>query len=120
MAEKYRTREVTIVDEGGTFNAFFKRVTGGGTEEYDFESLAIVRKLLSNEKARIINTLKHKKPNSMYELSKILGRDFKSVSEDIKLLERFGFISMIAEKTGKRERLRPELAVDSMYLQIKF
>lgn len=119
MAEKYRTREVTIVDEGGTFNAFFKRVTGGA-EEYDFESLGVVRKLLSNEKARIINTLKHKKPKSVYELAKVLGRDFKSVSEDIKLLERFGFITMIAEKTGKRERLRPELVVDSMYLQIKF
>jgi predicted transcriptional regulator len=119
MAQKSRTREVTIIDDGGTFNALFKKFTGG-EEEYDFESLSIVRKLLSNEKARILNTLKNKKPKSVYELAKILGRDIRSVSEDIKLLERFGFINMVSEKTGKRERLRPVLVVDSMYLHIKF
>jgi len=41
------------------------------------------------------------------------------VSCDVKALEKFGFIDMIAEKTGKRERLKPILAVDSMYIHVK-
>ena len=117
MAEKSKTREITIIDEEGVFNTFFKRFTG--EKEYDFGGLAVVRKLLSNEKARLLHTLKTKNPSSIYELSKILKRDFKSVSDDIKLLEKFGFIEIVAEKTGKRERLKPILIIDNMYLKIK-
>jgi predicted transcriptional regulator len=43
-----------------------------------------------------------------------LKRDFKSVVLDLKLLERFGFIEMIYEKSGNRKRLRPVLAVDTV------
>ncbi len=117
MAQKYKTREITIIDKGGTFDVFFKRFTSE-KEEYDFEGLTALRRLLSNEKARVLHTIKAKSPKSLYHLAKLLGRDFKSVMDDVKLLERFGFIDMIAEKTGKRERLRPVLAVDSIYLSI--
>ncbi len=117
MAEKTKTREVTIVDEGGTFNTFFKMFK---TEQsFDFEGLATLRKILSNEKAKILHTIKAKKPKSIYELAKQLDRDFKSVLDDVKLLVKFGFIDMIAEKSGKRERLRPIVAVDSMHIYIK-
>lgn len=117
MAQKSKTREITIIDEGGTFNAIFKKFTG--EKDYDFEGLALLRRILSNEKARLMHMIKSKKPKSIYELAKMLGRNFKAVQEDIKLLDRLGFIDMIAEKSGKRERLRPVLVVDSMYIQIK-
>ena len=117
MAEKTRTREITIIDEGGAFNALLKRFTGN--KDYDFEGLGLLRKLISNEKARILHTIKTKKPGSIYELAKMLKRDFKSVSEDIKLLEKFGFIEMVAEKTGKRERHKPMIVIDSMHIYIK-
>ena len=118
MAKKSKTREINIVDEQGVFETFFKKFTHG-ENEYDFDSLSALRKLLSNEKAKILYTIKSKKPISLYALAKLLGRDFKSVSEDIKLLERFGFIEMAAEKTGKRERLRPLLSVDEIIINIK-
>ena len=117
MAEKSKTREITIVDEGGAFNVILKRFTG--EKDFDFEGLSSLRKVLSNEKARLIHTIKTKSPKSIYELAKILDRDFKSVSDDIKLLEKFGFVDMIAEKTGNRERLRPVLVVDSMHITVK-
>lgn len=118
MATRTKTREITISDDNGTFNAFFKKFTGE-TSDYDFEGISALRKLLSNEKARILNIIKTKKPSSIYQLSKILGRDFRSVSDDIKLLERFGFIELISEKTGKRERLKPIIVVDSINISIK-
>lgn len=117
MGEKNKTREITIIDEEGAFNVLFKRFSG--EKEYDFEGLGVLRKLLSNEKARLMHVIKTKKPSSIYGLAKELKRDFKSVSEDIKLLEKFGFIEMVSEKSGRREKLKPTLAVDSMYIKIK-
>ncbi len=118
MASKYKTREVTIVDKSGAFNAFFKRFAEE-KQEYDFEGLKALRRLLNNEKLRILHVIKNKNPSSIYELAKILNRDFKSVVSDIKLLERFGFINMLSERSGKRQRLKPIVVIDSLYLQIK-
>src|SRR3989338_5503535 len=118
MAKKTKTREINIVEESGAFNAFLKKFTGEKAE-YNFEGISALRKLLSNERARILHTIKTKKPGSIYELAKLLKRDFKSVSDDIKLLERFGFLDMISERTGKRERLKPVLVVDSITVNIK-
>lgn len=118
MAQRSKTREITIVGNEGAFSTFFRKFYGE-EKEYDFEGLATLRKLLSNEKARILHAIKTKKPSSIYELAKILKRDFKSVSEDIKLLDKFGFIDLISEKSGKRERLRPVIVVDSMYINLK-
>jgi|SRR3989344_461887 len=119
MAQKSRTREIILVEKEGTFNTLLKRFTAV-EEKYDFEALSALRRLLSNQKARLLHVIKTKNPKSLYELAKMLKRDFKSVMGDIKLLERFGFIDMIAEKTGKRERLRPVLAINNLYIQIKF
>ncbi|MBS3089387.1 winged helix DNA-binding protein [Candidatus Pacearchaeota archaeon] len=118
MAQKTRTREINIVDKGGTFNTFFRKLTGD-EHEYDFEGLEMLRKLLSNERARVLHTIKYQNPRSLYELAKYLKRDFKSVSDDIKLLERFGFVEMVSERTGKRERLHPTLVVERLIINIK-
>ncbi len=118
MATRTKIREITIADEGGTFTTFFKKLSGE-KESYDFEGIAAFRALLSNEKARMLHVLKTKNPHSLYHLAKLLGRDFKAVHEDLKLLERFGFIELVAEKTGKRERLKPVLVVDTLQIKIK-
>ncbi len=117
MALKTKTRDITIVDKEGAFSLFFKKFAGE-EKNYDFEGISALRKLLSNEKARILHVIKNKRPNSIYNLAKILKRDLKSVNTDIKLLERFGFIDMISEKTGKRERLRPIIVVDSIRINL--
>ncbi len=117
MAQKTKTRQITIVDESGTFK-FFKKFSGS-KKDYDFEGLSSLRRILSNEKARILHLIKTKKPNSIYDLAKMLERDFKSVRDDLTLLSRFGFIDFISEKKGKRQRLRPILAVDSINIEIR-
>jgi predicted transcriptional regulator len=118
MVKKTKTREIFIVDKSGTFNTFFKKWTSN-EEDYDFEGLTSLRRLLSNEKAKILHVIKEKKPNSIYHLAKILKRDFKAVCTDLKLLERFGFIDLVSEKKGQRERLKPTLVVDSILISIK-
>ncbi len=118
MAKKTKVREITIVDKAGKFNTFFKRLTGD-EDDFDLEGLAALRRLLSNERAKLLYTIKAKRPGSIYELAKIVKRDFKSVSTDIKLLERFGFLDMLAEKTGNRERLKPIVVADTVIITIK-
>ncbi|KKL56938.1 hypothetical protein LCGC14_2240440 [marine sediment metagenome] len=115
MASK--TREVTIIESKGAFSIF--KQSKISKKDYDFSGLLALRQLLSNEKARILHIIKNKKPSSIYELSKILGRGFKAVNDDLKLLERFGFIDLIEEKTKKRIRHRPEIVVDSVTINVK-
>ncbi len=121
MAQKSKVREITIVEESGTFTSFFKKFTGesAASTAFDFDGVTSLRKLLSNERARLLHVLKTKKPTSIYALAKVLGRDFKSVFEDIKLLERFGFVELVAEKTGKRERLKPTLITSEVIIKLK-
>ena len=114
MASK--TREITITESKGTFSFFRKHDTT--KEEYDFSGILALRQILSNEKARILHVIKNQKPSSIYQLAKILGRNFKSVNDDIKLLERFGFIELVEEKTKNRVRHRPEIVIDNIIINI--
>jgi len=118
MAQKTKTFDITITDDKGAFTSFFKRIAGEKSE-YDFKGLASLRSLLSNEKARILHAIKLRNPKSIYHVAKIVQRDFKSVSEDIKMLEQFGFIDLVKEKTGNRQRLKPVLIVDTIKIELK-
>ncbi len=112
-----KTREITITESKGAFSIFKKSKTS--KKDYNFEGVSALRQLLSNEKARILHVIKNQKPNSIYSLAKKLNRGFKSVNDDIKLLERFGFIELIEEKTKNRIRHRPEIIVDTITIHLK-
>lgn len=118
MASRTKTREITIYESGGAFSAFFRKFSGE-KKDYDFDSISTLRKLLSNERARLIHVIKNKKPDSIYKLAKLLKRDIRAVNRDIKLLEKFGFIDLISEQSGERERLKPIIVVDSVYINLK-
>jgi predicted transcriptional regulator len=111
------TREITIKESKGTF-ALFKK-SSKEKEDYDFSGISALRQLLNKEKARILETIKTDKPSSLYDLAKKLGRNFKSVYQDVKLLERFGFVELREEKTKNRIRHRPVLANNSITIHIQ-
>ena len=67
---------------------------------------------------RILHILKSKQPGSIYALAKLLERDFKSVREDIGVLEKFGLIEFHSNKTGKRKSLIPVLTTDKLQITI--
>jgi len=111
-----KTREIQIVESKGTFSIFKKSTLK--KDDFNFEGIHALRQLLTPEKARIIHTIKEFKPKSKYDLAKKLGRGFKAVNDDLKLLERFGFIDFIEEKTKNRIRHRPEIVVDSININV--
>lgn len=114
---KTKQFEITLTGPKSTFSVFSK--SKDSKEEYDPEGIKILRKLLSNEKARILNFIKTNKPNSIYELSKKLERPFKAVFNDIKLLEKFGFIELVEHKIHGRINHKPQLSADIINLSIK-
>ncbi|NQT59081.1 MAG: hypothetical protein HQ557_08875 [Bacteroidetes bacterium] len=114
---KTKTREITIIESQGMFSIFKKPKIS--KTDYDFEGVLALRQLLSNEKARILNVIKNQKPKSIYDLAKKLNRGFKSVNDDLKLLERFGFIELTEEKTKNRIRHKPEIVVDTITIHLK-
>jgi len=119
MAKKQRTRIVNLYITPNAFASIFKRLRGDRSD-FDFSGLVDLRQLLSNEKAKILNVIKNQKPESVYKLSKFLGRDFKSVRDDIKVLEKYGLIELKPEKAGNRNRLKPLMAIDSLQINIGF
>ena len=110
------TREITIKNSKGAFSIFKK---GSAKENYDFSGILALRQVLSNQKARILHVIKTQNPQSIYELAKKLERGFKSVNDDVKLLERFGFIELVEEKTKNRVRYRPVILIDTITLNVK-
>jgi predicted transcriptional regulator len=113
MAKQIKTKNITLDEKGGTFSTIF-----GKKKDKKTSDVANLRQLLSNEKARLLHVIKIKKPLSIYELSKILGRDFKAVRKDIKLLEKFGFVELISSYKNGRERLRPVVDIDQLVITI--
>ena len=117
MAGKNRTRVINMSISQNAFTSIFKRFVGEKSE-FEFSGLGDLRQLLSNEKAKILYVIKHNKPSSVYNLAKILNRDFKSVLQDVRILKKFGFIELKPEKKGNRNMLKPLIAINS--LQINF
>jgi predicted transcriptional regulator len=115
MAKKIKLRTISLSDKEGTFSTLFHRFKSSKKQETEVANL---RKIFSNEKARLIHICKTKKPSSIYALAKLLGRDFKAVRQDIKLLEKFGFIELIGSHKDGRERLRPIIDADQVVITI--
>jgi predicted transcriptional regulator len=87
-------------------------------QKHDF-SVDDFRHVLSNEKAKILATIKSKNPTSIYGLAKLLNRDFKAVHKDIKILENFGFIKLLPEKIKNKKSLRPVIAINKLNITIE-
>ena len=114
-----RTRIINLFVTPNALTSIFKRLKGDRSD-YDFSGLTDLRQLLSNEKAKILNIIKNKSPEAIYRLARILGRDFKAVREDIKLLERFGFIELKQVIKGRRKSLKPSIVIEILQLNINF
>ena len=117
MAEKNsKTRTISIFEKEGKFSTIFQRFKSSKKQESE---ISVLRQILSNEKARLLHVCKTKEPSSIYELAKLLGRDFKAVRHDIKLLEKYGFIELISSHKDGRERLRPLVDLNELTITIK-
>jgi predicted transcriptional regulator len=82
-----------------------------------FESLEAMRKVLTEERLRILKVVKQRQPSSIYALAKVLGRDTKNTFNDVQFLSEAGLIELKKSKDG-RERTTPIVRYDKILLEI--
>lgn len=82
--------------------------------EVSFESIKAVKKALTIKRIQLLRVIKHKHPKSLRELSRMLRRDIKNVSEDIRILQQVGLVSI--EKKGKS--FMPQVRFDEIDLRV--
>ena len=114
MPKTIKTRTINVSEKEGAFSSIFHKIKGTKKEA----GISNLRHLLSNEKARLLHICKTKQPASIYELAKLLGRDFKAVRQDIRVLEQFGFVELISSHKHGRERLRPIVDADQVIITV--
>ena len=86
-------------------------------EGVSFESLETMRKILTEERLRILKTIKKEHPSSIYKLAKILKRDMKNTFDDVQYLADMGLIELKKAKEG-REKITPLVNYDKILLEI--
>ncbi|MGO9016573.1 MAG: ArsR family transcriptional regulator [Dissulfurispiraceae bacterium] len=86
-------------------------------EGISFEDLDTMRKVLSDERLRILKTIRKDHPQSIYELAKMLHRDVKNTFDDVQFLAGAGLIDLKKTKDG-REKTTPTVNYDRILLQI--
>jgi len=75
-------------------------------DEIIFANLETASKVMSRARIEILQTIIKFKPKSIYELAKILEKDFKNVHTDVKFLCDVGLIEL-QETEDARNGLRP-------------
>lgn len=63
----------------------------GGTY---FTSLEAARRVLTPKRLEILRVTRRERPESLYRLSRLVGRDTKNVQEDVRALAELGLISL--------------------------
>ena len=86
-------------------------------EGISFENIEAMRKILSEERLRILRMIKKEHPKSIYELAKFLNRDIKNTFDDVQFLARIGLIELEKTKEG-REKTVPKVNYDRILLEI--
>ena len=119
MGKREKTKVIHLAERSGAFNTFFKRLAGEH-KEVDLAQLADIRAILSSERARLIHLIKINSPHSIYDLAHRANRPYKAVLTDCKLLVKFGIITLVPEKRGKRICAKPLLILDALHLTIHF
>ena len=82
-----------------------------------FESINTLRKVLTPKRLELLKVIKEKSPGSIYELAKIVDRDLKSVTTDVKVLEEYWLVSLEKSEEG-RKKTKPEVSFDKLNIEI--
>jgi predicted transcriptional regulator len=84
----------------------WRALTGGGPRPKStyFTSLEAeaARKVLTPRRLELLRAIRRDRPASISQLAQLLGRDFKNVHADVTALTRYGLVSLITSRVGRR------------------
>jgi predicted transcriptional regulator len=101
-------------------NIFGKLERGEKVKKHEgvsFENLETMRKVLTEERLKILKTIKEEKPLSIYALAKLVHRNLKNVSDDVHCLADIGFVELKKTKEG-REKTTPTVNYNKILIEI--
>lgn len=79
--------------------------------DYDikrFERRADLLKVATECRADILKTISEKKPQSLYELAKLIRKNQAYIYRETKVLQRLGLVEFVKTEDKGRKRVRPE------------
>ena len=79
-----------------------------------FTSLEAFRKALTPKRLELLRAIKEEKPASINQLSKIVERNIKNVSQDMKYLVQIGLV----ERKETEKKVTPFVGYDTIQLEI--
>ncbi|MGR3178264.1 MAG: HVO_A0114 family putative DNA-binding protein [Candidatus Anammoxibacter sp.] len=112
-----RSEDEVIEEAKSVMNKLSKGINVKTKSVISFDSIDVMRKFITDERLRILKTVKKHRPSSIYALAKILERDTKNVTNDVNYLEEIGLIEIKKTKTG-RVRSIPSINYDKILLEI--
>lgn len=113
-----------LVDVADDFIKTFDAVRTGrkipkeSRDEVGFTSIEAARNFLTRERLSLMRTIRNGHPGSLYELAKMVKRDFKNVQEDIRILEKHGLVRIARQQRGKRKVKVPRVPFEEIALKI--
>lgn len=87
-----------------------KRIIDKRNELY-FDSEKSFMKFMTQNKQQILKAISRLEPESVYQLAKIVNREYPHVLKDCRGLESFGFIKMVETDLSKKQ-VKPVLVFD--------
>ncbi len=71
-----------------------------------FTSIEAARNLLTPNRLRLLRTIRRDRPDSIYELAKIVGRDLKNVQDDLRVLDEYGLVQLKRGRSASKRRVK--------------
>jgi predicted transcriptional regulator len=95
-----------------------QRIPKKPRDEVGFTSIEAARNFMTRERLALMHAIRTRHPGSLYELAKMVSRNFKNVQEDIRILERHGLVRIAREARGKRNVKVPQVLFEEIALRI--
>ena len=116
---KIRSFDDALEGFGRTFKALQagKRVTR--KRGVYFTSLEAARNLLTPRRLGLLRAIRKQKPQSIYQLATIVGRNLKNVQTDLQLLEQYGLVTLSESRSPANRRIKvPRVPSNEISLKI--
>ncbi len=114
---RIKSLEDVLKEAKGVMKRLERGKAVGKHEGVSFASMDDMRKALSEERLKILKTIRKEHPASIYELAKILGRDRKNTFDDVQYLAQVGLIDLTKTRDG-REKTTPRVNYETILLEI--
>lgn len=121
---KLKNIEIKVMSDetyGNHLNQLFEDIKLGKLSEEQSPSIVArtpedVAKILTNERVRLLQIIREKKPESISELARILNRSQSNVSNDVKYLEGMGLLEL--ETKGSVLHKKPVVNYDAVRITV--